>query len=54
MPLAMRHIEYAEKDAYTAYKIWSLLTTIQEGLRWAKIKKEQSRKRPRSWGDYDY
>ncbi|XBI15709.1 hypothetical protein VPH35_058079 [Triticum aestivum] len=54
MPLSMRHIEYAAKDAYAAYEIWSRLTTIQEGLRQAKLEKEQSRKRARSWGDYDY
>ena len=54
MPLSMRHIEYAAKDAYAAYEIWSRLTTIQEGLHQAKLEKEQSRKRARSWGDYDY
>ena len=54
MPLTMRHIEYAAKDAYTAYEIWSRVTTIQEGLRRAKLEKEQSRERARSWGDYDY
>ena len=54
MTLSMRHIEYAAKDAYAAYEIWSRLTTIQEGLRRAKLEKEQSRKRARSWGDYDY
>ncbi|XP_073358153.1 uncharacterized protein [Aegilops tauschii subsp. strangulata] len=48
MPLSMRHIEYAAKDAYTAYEIWIRLTTIQEGLRRAKLDKEQSRKRARS------
>ena len=54
MPLTMRHIEYAAKDAYIPYEIWSRLTTIQEGLRRAKLEKEQTRKRARSWGDYDY
>ncbi|XP_073357814.1 uncharacterized protein [Aegilops tauschii subsp. strangulata] len=54
MPLSMRHIEYAAKDAYAAYEIWSRLTIIQEGLRRAKLEKEQTRKRARSWGDYDY
>ncbi|XP_073353809.1 uncharacterized protein [Aegilops tauschii subsp. strangulata] len=54
MPLSMRHIEYAAKDAYAAYEIWSRLTTIQEGLRRAKLEKEQSRNRARSSGDYDY
>ncbi|XP_044446529.1 uncharacterized protein [Triticum aestivum] len=54
MPLPIRHIEYAAKDAYAAYEIWSRLTIIQEGLRRAKLEKEQTRKRARSWGDYDY
>ena len=54
MPLSMRHIEYVAKDAYAAYEIWSRLTIIQEGLRRAKLEKEHSRKRTRSWGDYDY
>ncbi|XBH74404.1 hypothetical protein VPH35_101356 [Triticum aestivum] len=54
MPLSMRHIEYAAKDAYAVYEIWSRLTTIQEGLRRAKLDKEQTRKRARSCGDYDY
>ncbi|XP_073353978.1 uncharacterized protein [Aegilops tauschii subsp. strangulata] len=45
MPLSMRHIEY---------EIWSRLTIIQEGLHRAKLEKEQTRKRARSWGDYDY
>ncbi|XBJ25486.1 hypothetical protein VPH35_003131 [Triticum aestivum] len=53
MPLSMRHIKYAAKDAYAAYDIWSRLTIIQEGLRRAKLK-EQTRKRARCWGDYDY
>ncbi|XP_073362567.1 uncharacterized protein [Aegilops tauschii subsp. strangulata] len=54
MPLSMRHIEYAAKDAYAAYEIWSRLSIIQEGLRRAKIDKEQTSKRARSCGDYDY
>ncbi|XP_073355201.1 uncharacterized protein [Aegilops tauschii subsp. strangulata] len=54
MPLSMRHIEYAAKDAYAAYKIWSRLTIIQEGLCRAKLDKEQTTKHARSWGDYDY
>ena len=54
MPLSMRHIEYAAKDAYAAYEIWSRLTIIQEGLRQAKLEKEQTRKHARCWGDYDY
>ncbi|XP_073363381.1 uncharacterized protein [Aegilops tauschii subsp. strangulata] len=40
MPLSMRHLEYAAKDAYDAYEIWSRLTIIQEGLRRAKLDKE--------------
>ena len=43
MPLSMRHIEYAAKDSYAAYEIWSRLTIIQEGLRRAKLNKEQTR-----------
>ncbi|XBI46032.1 hypothetical protein VPH35_110371 [Triticum aestivum] len=54
MPLSMRHIGYAAKDAYAAYEIWSRLTIIQEGLRRAKLDKEQTRKRARSCDDYDY
>ncbi|XBI52315.1 hypothetical protein VPH35_034702 [Triticum aestivum] len=54
MPLSIRHIEYAAKDAYAAYEIWSRLTIIQEGLRQAKLNKEQTRKHARSCGDYDY
>ena len=50
----MRHIEYAAKDAYAAYEIWSRLSIIQEGLRRAKLDKEQTRTRARSSGDYDY
>src|SRR3954470_2861558 len=26
------HIEYAAKDAYTAFEIWSRITTVQNGL----------------------
>ena len=54
MPLSMRHIEYAAKDAYAAYEIWSRLTIIQEGLPRGKLDKKQTRKRARSCGDYDY
>ena len=54
MPLSMRHIEYAAKDAYAADEIWSRLTIIQEGLCRAKLDKEQTTKHARSWGDYDY
>ena len=50
MPLSMRHIEYAAKDAYVAYEIWSRITITQDGLRRAKM--EKSRKCPRTWGDY--
>ncbi|XBI02064.1 hypothetical protein VPH35_130687 [Triticum aestivum] len=54
MPLSMRHIGYAGKDAYAAYEIWSRLTIIQEGLRREKLDKKQTRKRARSCGNYDY
>ncbi|KAF7081110.1 hypothetical protein CFC21_085083 [Triticum aestivum] len=54
MHLSMRHNEYAAKDAYAAYEIWSCLSIIQEGLRREKLDKEQTRKRTRSCGDYDY
>ncbi|XBH96817.1 hypothetical protein VPH35_087130 [Triticum aestivum] len=54
MPLSMRHIEYVAKDAYAAYEIWSCLNIIQEGLHRKKLDKEQTRKRARSYGDYDY
>ncbi|XBH99094.1 hypothetical protein VPH35_128516 [Triticum aestivum] len=54
MPLSMRHIGYAAKDAYAAYEIWSRLTIIQEGLRRAKLNKKQTKRRDRSRGDYDY
>ncbi|XP_073355282.1 uncharacterized protein [Aegilops tauschii subsp. strangulata] len=48
MPLSMRHIEYAAKDAYAVYDIWSRLTIIQEGLHRAKLDKEQTMKHARS------
>ena len=49
LPLSMRHIEYAEKDAYAAYQIWNRITLIQDGLRRAKLEKEEpSKKRARS------
>ncbi|XBI79828.1 hypothetical protein VPH35_089160 [Triticum aestivum] len=54
MPLSMRHIGYAAKDAYAVYEIWSHLTIIQEGLRRAKLDKKQTRKRTRYCGDYNY
>ncbi|XP_048539081.1 uncharacterized protein LOC125518201 [Triticum urartu] len=54
MPLSMRHIEYAAKDTYAAYEVWSHLSIIQEELRRVKLDKEQTRKRARSYGDYDY
>ncbi|XP_073353746.1 uncharacterized protein [Aegilops tauschii subsp. strangulata] len=45
LPLSMRHIEYAVKDAYAAYEIWNRITLTQDGLRHAKLEKE---KPPRS------
>ncbi|XBH68502.1 hypothetical protein VPH35_096643 [Triticum aestivum] len=58
LPLSMRHIEYAAKDAYAAYKIWNRITLTQDGLRHAKLeKKEPPKKRARSswgWGDANW
>ncbi|XBI10000.1 uncharacterized protein [Aegilops tauschii subsp. strangulata] len=41
LPLSMRHIEYAAKDAYAAYEIWNRITLTQDGLRRAKLEKEE-------------
>lgn len=47
--LSRRHIEYAAKDAYTAFEIWNRITTVHNGL--TRAIKEKTRKRPRSsWG----
>ncbi|XP_073361795.1 uncharacterized protein [Aegilops tauschii subsp. strangulata] len=58
LPLSMRHIEYAAKDAYAAYEIWNRITLTQDGLRRAKLEKEEPpKKRARSswgWGDADW
>ncbi|XP_073360224.1 uncharacterized protein [Aegilops tauschii subsp. strangulata] len=55
LPLSMRHIEYTAKDAYAAYEIWNRITLTQDGLRRAKLEKEEPpKKRARSswgWGD---
>ncbi|XP_073353691.1 uncharacterized protein [Aegilops tauschii subsp. strangulata] len=53
LPLSMRHIEYATKDAYAAYEIWNRITLTQDRLRCAKLEKEEPpKKHPRSsWGD---
>ncbi|XP_073358069.1 uncharacterized protein [Aegilops tauschii subsp. strangulata] len=53
LPLTMRHIEYAAKDTYTAHEIWNHVTLTQDGLRRAKLEKEEPpNKRARSsWGD---
>ncbi|XP_073355110.1 uncharacterized protein [Aegilops tauschii subsp. strangulata] len=48
LPLSMRHIEYAAKDAYAAYEIWDRITLTQDGLRHAKLEEEPPKKRPRS------
>ncbi|XP_073361055.1 uncharacterized protein [Aegilops tauschii subsp. strangulata] len=40
LPLSMRHIEYAAKDAYAAYEIWNRITLTQDGLRRTKLEKE--------------
>ncbi|KAE8817527.1 putative exonuclease mut-7-like protein [Hordeum vulgare] len=49
MPLSMKHVQYAGKDAYTAYEIWSRITVTQDGLRCAML--EKSKKRGRTWED---
>ncbi|XP_073362916.1 uncharacterized protein [Aegilops tauschii subsp. strangulata] len=58
LPLSLRHIEYAAKDAYAAYEIWNRITLTQDGLRHAKLEKEEPpKKRARSswgWGDADW
>ncbi|XP_073363240.1 uncharacterized protein [Aegilops tauschii subsp. strangulata] len=41
LPLSMSHIKYAAKDMYTAYKIWNRITLTQDGLRHAKLEKEE-------------
>ncbi|XP_073353689.1 uncharacterized protein [Aegilops tauschii subsp. strangulata] len=55
LPLSTRHIEYAAKDAYAAYEIWNRITPTKDGLRRAKLEKEEPpKKRARSswgWGD---
>ncbi|XP_073353762.1 uncharacterized protein [Aegilops tauschii subsp. strangulata] len=33
LPLSMRHIDYAAKDAYAVYEIWNCITLTQDGLR---------------------
>ncbi|XBI38478.1 hypothetical protein VPH35_123484 [Triticum aestivum] len=58
LPLSMRHIEYATKDAYAAYEIWKRIALTENGLRRAKLEKEEPpKKRPRSssgWGDANW
>lgn len=58
LPLSRRHIEYAAKDAYAAYEIWNRITLTQDGLRRAKLEKEEPpKKRARSswgWGEPDW
>ncbi|XP_073357988.1 uncharacterized protein [Aegilops tauschii subsp. strangulata] len=58
LPLSMRHIEYAAKDAYAAYEIWNRITLTQDRLRRAKLEKQEPpKKRARSswgWGDADW
>ena len=54
MPLSMRHIEYAAKDAYAAYEIWTASPSSRKGFVRAKLDNKQTRKRARSYGDYDY
>ncbi|XBH85328.1 hypothetical protein VPH35_073271 [Triticum aestivum] len=58
LPLSRRHIEYVAKDAYAAYEIWNRITLTQDGLRRAKLEKEEPpKKRARSswgWGEPDW
>ena len=58
LPLSRRHTEYAAKDAYAAYEIWNRITLTQDGLRRAKLEKEEPpKKRARSsrgWGDANW
>ena len=58
LPLSMRHIEYAAKDAYAAYEILNRITLTQDGLRRAKLEKEEPpKKHARSswgWGEPDW
>ncbi|XP_073358094.1 uncharacterized protein [Aegilops tauschii subsp. strangulata] len=58
LPLSMRHIEYAAKDASAAYEIWNRITLTQDGLRRAKLEKEEPpKKRARTswgWGDTNW
>ncbi|KAE8796541.1 putative exonuclease mut-7-like protein [Hordeum vulgare] len=49
MPLSMKHVQYAAKDAYAAYDIWSRITVTQDGLCCTML--EKSKKRGRTWGD---
>ena len=46
--LTKKHIEYAAKDAYTAFEIWNRITTVQNGL--TRAIKERTRKHPRDPG----
>ena len=50
--MSMRHIKYAGKDAYAAYEIWNRITLTQDGLRRAKMEKEEPPKKHArsSWG----
>jgi len=58
LPLSMRHIKYAAKDAYAAYEIWNHIILTLEGLHHAKLEKEEPpKKRARSsggWGDANW
>ncbi|XBI00952.1 hypothetical protein VPH35_129846 [Triticum aestivum] len=58
LPLSRRHIEYVAKDAYAAYEIRNRITLTQDGLRRAKLEKEEPpKKRARSswgWGEPDW
>ena len=48
----MRHIEYAAQDTYATYEIWNRITLTQDGLRRAKLEKEEPpRSAPGAAGD---
>ncbi|KAE8817526.1 hypothetical protein D1007_04618 [Hordeum vulgare] len=49
MPLSMKRVHYATKDAYAAYEIWSRITVTQDGLHCAML--EKTKKHGRTWGD---
>ncbi|KAI5011858.1 hypothetical protein ZWY2020_023992 [Hordeum vulgare] len=49
MPLSMKRVHYATKDAYAVYEIWSRITVTHDGLHCAML--EKFKKHGRTWGD---